>query len=351
MKRIVTYPGYPVHLCLKLYFQEELMAKRTIRVGLIGCGGNMRGAHVPRIKADGQADLVSVMDTEERQARALMEQWGREVAYYTDFKKMIRQERLDAIIISSPHAMHYEQAKFGLEHDLHVLVEKPLTISSKHTRTLITLAEKRRRILLVSYQRHYYAPHVYARELVQKGAIGELRGVISYVTQNWSGVKGWRLVPALSGGGMFMDTGSHLVASTLWITGLEPVEVSAFLDHAGMDVDINAVVNVRFKGGAFGTLNTFGNTGVHDERIVIHGNKGCIAFHLHQWRIKSVLVNDEPMQIPARIKEDTPDAAFFRLIRNGDKGYELPYFALAVAQVSEAAYRSWEQQRPVLVAT
>lgn len=326
------------------------MAKKKIRVALIGCGGNMRGAHVPRIKEDGAVELVAVMDTEAQQARALMEKWGQDVPYYTDYRKMVRNEKLDALMISSPHARHYEQAKYGLENGLHVLVEKPLTISSRHTRTLLKLSEEKKKWLVVSYQRNFYAPHVYARELIRKGEIGELRGVVAYVTQNWGGVKGWRLVPALSGGGMFLDTGSHLVASTLWITGLKPLEVSAFIDHAGKAVDINAVVNVRFKGGAFGTLNTFGNAGRHDEIIAIHGSKGCIVFHLHQWRIRTVLVNGEPMKIPARIKEDTPDAAFFRMIRNGGKGYEPPYFALAVAQVSEAAYKSAEQKRPVRVA-
>lgn len=326
------------------------MAKKKLRVGLIGCGGNMRGAHVPRIKADKQVELAAVVDTAEEQAQALMEKWGAQAPYYTDFRKMIRETSLDAIMISSPHSMHYEQARYALDHDLHVLVEKPLTISSKHTKTLIKLADKKKKILLVSYQRNYYAPHVYARELVQAGVIGELRGVVSYVTQNWSGVKGWRLVPELSGGGMFMDTGSHLVASTLWITGLEPVEVTALMDNVGMDVDINAVVSVRFKGGTHGALNTFGNASVHDERIAIHGSKGCIVFHLHQWRIISVLLNDEPVKIPRRIKEDTPDDAFFRMIRNGGEGYELPYFALAVAQVSEAAYKSVELGKPVKVA-
>ena len=326
------------------------MAKKKLRLALIGCGGNMRGAHVPRIQGDGAVDLAAVADTSEDQATALMDRWGSEVPFYKDYRKMIRNERLDAVMISSPHSMHYEQARFAMNNDLHVLVEKPLTISSKHTRSLINQSEKLNKILLVSYQRNYYAPHTYARELIQTGKIGELRGIVSYVTQNWGAASGWRMVPELSGGGMFMDTGSHLVASTLWITGLMPRQVSAFMDHAGKDVDINAVVNVQFKGGALGTLNTFGNASRHDERIAIHGSKGCIVFHLNQWQIKSVLLNDEPVRIPKRIKEDTPDDAFFRIIRNGGQGYELPYFALAVAQVSEAAYVSLEKGTPVRVA-
>ncbi|HCR16045.1 MAG TPA: hypothetical protein DIU35_01060 [Candidatus Latescibacteria bacterium] len=323
---------------------------KKIRLGLIGCGGNMRGAHVPRIQEDRYVSIGCVADPVEEQANQLMERYGKQVPYYADFEQMIRSEDLDAIFISSPHSMHYEQARLALNRELHVLVEKPLTISSRHTKALIALAEKKSRFLQVSYQRNYYAEHTYARELIRKGVIGELRGMVSYVTQNWGGIRGWRLDPELAGGGMFMDTGSHLVASTLWMTGLEPVEVSAFMDNADKKVDINAVVNIKFKGGAVGTLNTFGNTLVHDERIAIHGSKGCIVFHLHQWRVRDVLVNNEPMQIPARIRETSPDKAFFKWIRSGGKGYETPDFALQVARVSEAAYKSVEARKSVKVA-
>lgn len=326
------------------------MARKRLKVALIGCGGNMRGAHVPRLQADGAVDLAAVADTSEDAASALMERWGGRVPFHADYRDMIASHRLDAVLVSSPHALHYEQVDFVLDHGLHALVEKPLTISSGHTRALIGKAAARNRILLVSYQRNFMAPHVYARELIRKGAIGEVRGVVAYVTQNWGGTQGWRLDPVLSGGGMFLDTGSHLVASTLWITDLKPLEVSAFLDKAGRDVDINMVVAVRFEGGAYGTLNTFGNASRHDERIAIHGSEGSLVFHLHQWRVKSVLLNDEPLKVPARVREDTPDAAFFRMIRNGGKGYELPHFALAVSQVSEAAYQSVEAGKPVQVA-
>ena len=53
------------------------MAKRKIRVGLIGCGGNMRGAHIPRLKADGRVELVAVADPEEASATAIAGSVGR----------------------------------------------------------------------------------------------------------------------------------------------------------------------------------------------------------------------------------------------------------------------------------
>ena len=109
------------------------------------------------------------------------------------------------------------------------------------------------------------------------------------------------------------------------------------------------VVNVRFKGGGAGTLNTFGNAGRHDERIAIHGSKGCLVFHLHQWQVQSVLLNDKPIEIPPHIQETTPDQAFFDLIRNDGQGYSPPDFALQVARLSEAAYRSASAKKAVKV--
>ena len=145
------------------------MAKRKIRLGLIGCGGNMRGAHIPRLKADGRVELVAVADPEEASARRLLEAWGAEAAYYADYRQMIGADALDGVLISSPHSTHYAQARYALERDLHVLVEKPLTTKARHAQALIDLAAERERVLVVSYQRNFYPAYAYARELVQKG--------------------------------------------------------------------------------------------------------------------------------------------------------------------------------------
>ena len=99
------------------------MAKKKVRVGLIGCGGNMRNAHIPRLQADGAVDLAAVADTAQEPARWLMEKWGPEPACYADYRKMVRDEDLAAVLISSPHSTHYAQVRYALERGVHVLVE------------------------------------------------------------------------------------------------------------------------------------------------------------------------------------------------------------------------------------
>jgi len=63
------------------------MGKKKIRVGLIGCGSNMRGGHIPRLQADGAVDLVAVADTAAEPARLTMESWGAETGYYPDYAR------------------------------------------------------------------------------------------------------------------------------------------------------------------------------------------------------------------------------------------------------------------------
>lgn len=226
------------------------MARKRIRLGLIGCGGFMRNAHVPRYLDDGSVDLVGVCDPDRQQAEQVMQQWGQSIAYCADYRQMMSCAKLDAAAIASPHTPGAGQeaaSYFGR------VVSSPSS-----------------------------CPVIYSRAIIQKGKLGTLRGVVGYVTQDWLGNLGWRLVPKLSGGGMFIDTGSYLVAVILWLTGRMPLGVSAFSNRDGATVDVNTVVNVRFRGGAIGTLSTFGNAGRHDERIAVHGAKGCIVFHLHQ---------------------------------------------------------------------
>ena len=325
------------------------MAKKKIRIGLIGCGGNMRGAHMRRLKADGAVELVAVVDVVEMNAHMLLENWGTPAPYYSDYKQMLRREELDGVWISSPHAHHFPQARMALERGAHVLVEKPLTISGNHSKNLIELAAKRKRFLVVAYQRHFLPTYVYARELVQKGKLGEIRSVIGYVTQDWGKAGKWRHVPELAGGGMFMDTGSHLTAAALWVTGVEPTKVSAYVDNRDKPVDLDTVLSAVCENGAQLSLSYVGCTPRHDERLAIHGSEGVLVLQKHQWQVGQPFLNGEPLSIPARIKDDTPDAALLRWIRNGGRGYEPPTYALHVARLGDAVYKAAKQKKSVRV--
>lgn len=316
------------------------MARKRIRIGLIGCGQNMRYAHVPRLQKDGATEVVCVADPSEDAIKQIREKLGAPVPAYADWRQMIVAESLDAVLISTPHNQHYDQTCECLKKGLHVLIEKPLTASARQNQALIDMAAKAGKILGVAYQRCFMPQYAFGRDVIRACKIGEVRGIVGYVTQGWIRAGGWRKDPVQAGGGMMMDTGSHLVAIMLWVTGLRPVEVSAVIDNCGEPVDINSVVSIRFDNGAVGTLNFIGNAARHDERLSIHCDNGSLVYDQHQWQMQTVTLNGEPARIPAKYKDSSPDAAFLQYIRTGGKGYELPTFVVEVARLTEAAYRS-----------
>jgi predicted dehydrogenase len=245
--------------------------------------------------------------------------------------------------------MHYEQARFALQHGVHVLVQKPFTVRVDHAEKLVALAEKNSLYLVVSYQRFFEDKSAFARELVASGHIGEVHGVACRITQNWGNPRGWRGDPELAGGGFMMDTGSHLVSSMLRITGLKPVEVRGVVKNYDKRVDLASVVILQFENGALGTLSFFGTVKRFEESISIHGTTGNILLNAGQSKPKQLLVNDEEMTPPARFKPSNPDSMLIQWIRTGGKGYEPPTAAINTIKVTQAIYRAAREGKPVKI--
>lgn len=329
-------------------------SKRTnrsskVRIGVIGCGTHMRFRHVPEIINNPRAELVSVADPNPAQITKLIELCGSPLPSYTDYQEMVGKESLDAVFICTPHSQHYEQVRFALDHGLHVMVEKPLTIRTTHAEALMELAQKKGLFLTIGYQRFFHEKSLHARHLVASGKIGEICGVVCYITQNWKDVGGWRADPELAGGGFFMDTGSHLVSSMLRITGLKPVEVTALFDNHNKQVDVSGVVTIRFKGGAIGSLNFFGAAGSYDERITIHGTKGNIDLHSCHAGPEPLYLNNKPVKVPAKYRTSSPASALIRWILSKGKNYEPQQTAVETIRLSEAAYKSAGSRKPVSI--
>ena len=82
---------------------------------------------------------------------------------------------------------------------------------------------------------------------------------------------------------------------------------------------------------------------------MIAGTKGSLVIHMHQWQVRSLLLNDNKVDVPRRIRASTPDAAFFAAMRKGVDSIEPPEYAFQVAQLTEAAYKSANENKPVSI--
>lgn len=329
------------------------MSQDTIRVGFIGTGGNARG-HIAAMDKIAGVEVGAFADPSEASLQQAEERLGRRVETFYDYKEMVDQVPLDAVVISTPHTLHYEQVAYCLSKGLHVQVEKPMTCTSADARSLISQVEATGKVLCIGYQRHFEPRFRWVKEQIDSGKLGRITFTQCFQGQNWlrSQQGKWRLDPALSGGGQLNDSGSHLVDILLWITGLEAEEVSAFVDFRGEQVDINSAVNVRFTNGAVGNISILGDqvaSGMWED-VTIAGEKGIIW--LRQGGRAWISTEDAPDATEVTdfgVSVGNKDENFIAAIRDGAEVQVPPICGLRVIELTEAVWRSAERSAPVKV--
>ncbi|MCZ7648038.1 MAG: Gfo/Idh/MocA family oxidoreductase [Planctomycetota bacterium] len=319
--------------------------KPKVRIGFIGSGGIMNW-HVDRLKK-APAEIVALADTAQGSIDRMKERQPQlaGAAEYLDWQKMLAAEKLDAVILGSPHTVHYEQICAALDHGLHVLSEKPMTCTSAHARDIIQRAKKAKKVVGISYQRHFQGVYRFLRELVQTRKLGKITYVAAFQAQEWlHAVSGtWRQTQALGGGGQINDSGSHLLDMVMWTTGLQASEVSCRQEFFGTEVDINSAVNVKFTNGALGTISIIGSAPVGFwEDFTIVGDKGCV-FNRQGKVTWQDAAGGTTLELNRKPDWMDPDTNFVAAIRGEAEIGCPPEIGLRVIELTEAAWRSHKQ--------
>ena len=324
-----------------------------IRVGFIGCGGNASG-HIGRVLDIPEAEVVALCDVDQASLQRAKERNSQaaELPEFTHYQEMLEQVELDAVEISTPHTLHFEQIMAALDKGLHVLTEKPMVCTVDHARQVIAKAEETGKVLMISYQRHLQAQYRYVRNQIAAGELGDIQFISALQDQKWyQGTIGlWRQQMALSGGGQLNDSGSHLLDIALWMTGLEVAEVQAYMEYFDSEVDINSALSLRFRNGALGTIAVVGNspTGGMWEDITIWGTKAVVYIRQGQIFYKTQHSNEvyEVSNLPG---STTPDQNFIDAILGRDQVQVPPECGLRVIELTEAAWASAASGQPVKV--
>ena len=316
-----------------------------VRVGLVGCGGNMTG-HLRRLVQIAEVNVVALADPSPDSIDRMIERVpeASELPTFESHEALIKEVELDAIVISSPHTIHYDQIVCGLEAGLHVLTEKPMVCSVEHAKDVIALSEKVDRLLMVSYQRHLAPSFRFMRNQILSGELGDVQFVNALQDQAWyRNQQGkWRQRKSLSGGGQLNDSGSHLLDVVLWMIDQTPVEVSARMEFFDAEVDINTSMSVKFENGALANFSVVGNgpgPGMWED-ITIWGSKGAIYSRNGKLTCK---YGGDPVEIdslPSRFT--SPDQNFIDAILGRDTIQVPASCGLRVIQLTEAAWESAE---------
>ena len=330
------------------------MGMAAIRVGFIGCGSNARG-HMRRVLDMPEVEVVGLCDVDPLGLSQAKEQYAvlEHTPSFRNYRELLDQVEMDAVEISTPHTLHFDQIVAALDKDLHVLTEKPMVCTVDHARRVIRKSEEAGKILMISYQRHLEPQFRYVRSQIMAGELGEIQFVAALQDQKWyEGARGaWRQQLALSGGGQLNDSGSHLLDIVLWMTGLEVEEVQAYIENFDSEVDINSALCVRFKGGALGNLSVVGRApaaGIWED-ITIWGSKAAVYMRNGHITCKTAHHpgdSFEPGGFPAAV---SPDRNFVDAILGRDEVQVPALCGLRVIQLTEAAWESARRGTPVKV--
>lgn len=318
----------------------------TLRAGVVGAGSlGTRLGEALEASADGTVAAVADVDEDNRERAGSAFDVPPD-ARFVDYERMLDGIDLDAVLIATPHALHYDQVVAAMERDLHVLCEKPLTTDLADARDLVARDRRREELLMVGYQRHIEGPYVTARDVVDSFD-SPPKFVTAEITQNWiaSQRNAWRADPDLSGGGQLYDSGSHILDFVLWATGLEPTAVDAsmvFWDDERR-VDTQAALTVAFETDTVASVAVSGDAPQVREHHRIWGDDGAVYVDGRGWNDRQVRVVDDD---GAERYPHTSDRyankveAFLEAVAEGTEPPSTAEHALRVTAVTEAAYES-----------
>jgi predicted dehydrogenase len=312
------------------------------RLGLIGCGGHVR----TRLPFFVGAAIVAVTDPSEEMRTTI----AVEAERFADHEAMLESAELDGVVISSPHGLHFRHAAAALAAGCDVLLYKPMVTTSADARELVRLAEESGQIVSLAIEGLFTAEFRHVRALLEAGELGEIRLVSGTVAQNWLANVGgtWRTDPELGGGGNLIDSGYHLLAALLHLSGRQADEVFAYLNRRGEQVDVETTAALRFDGGALGAIAVSGDAYGMEEGVYLCGTKASLTTSIYGGRLAFV-TGWSDRDVPELEAAETAEANFVRCLRGEAETLAGPRLGLEIARLVEAIVRSAQEHVPVQV--
>ena len=295
---------------------------QIVRVGVAGAGHWATTAHMPAVRAHPGATLVAVADTDPNRVDRARALFGVPFGF-VDPLEMIATAELDALIVVTPHSTHHQIASAAIGRGLNLLVEKPFVLVPEHGRALIAAAQRAGVEIVVGYSWHFNDQVRTARDWIASGRLGTITYVQSFFGSSpvnlyrgspeadadayGSGDAFFGPQPAtysdpqLAGGGQGQTQLTHSLALLMFLTGLEPVRVSAFMENQDAQVDVVDTLAIRFRGGALGSVGSTGAVIPRDHtdtlQYRIYGSEGHLQFD----------VDDGSLRLFTRDGQETAD--------------------------------------------
>lgn len=352
------------------------MADGQANIGVIGAGWWASQFHIPSLQAYEKANLVAVADPDAAKLAATADHYGI-TETYADYQELLSSAGVDGVVIAVPHVYHHEIAKAALDGGVHVLVEKPMVLTAADARDLVDTADAANLHLMVGTTYQFTRNARQAQDIIQSGKIGTpllVSGLFASMVESYyrgnpddyapifqypvhGPAEDTYSDPKIAGGGQGQTQLSHGMGMVFWVTGLRAVEVSALMENRDLAVDLVDAISYRFDNGAIGTMGATGSLAPgqpQQQEFRYYGTEGFVLQELIHGKL-AVYYNDGTSEEFPDLGEDElypahlPSQTLADLILGGEDNPAPGRTAAATVEFLEAAYRSAEQGRAVLV--
>ncbi len=257
--------------------------KDFVSVGIIGIGnmgsvhaGNIAGDKIPGLR------LAAVADIDPARRRWAEENLPQSVKIFASAEQLIGLPGLDAVIVAVPHYGHAPLTVYALEHGLHVLCEKPASVTTRMARSMNEAADRTGKIFALMYNQRTNSLYKRMKEIMDSGELGPMKRcnwIITnwYRSQSYYNSGSWRATWAGEGGGVLLNQCPHNLDLWQWICGM-PQMISAHC-HEGkwhdIEVEDDVTAYVEYPNGATGCFitSTADTPGTNRLEVLCDGGK------------------------------------------------------------------------------
>jgi predicted dehydrogenase len=230
-------------------------------------------ALIPPLRAATRSELVAVASRDLERAEAYAKRWNIPRAFGS-YEALLADPDIDVVYNSLPNSLHAEWTIKAAQAGKHVLCEKPLAVTLKEVDAMAAAAEQAGVVVTEAFMYRHHPQTLKVKELVDGGAIGELRLVRGAFTFNIEREDDVRLDPALGGGGIW-DVGCYPISFARYIVGSEPRQVFGWQVTGSSGVDEVFVGQMRFDGNVYAQFDS-GFRAPFRAHIELVGSRGRI---------------------------------------------------------------------------
>ncbi|WP_168121512.1 Gfo/Idh/MocA family oxidoreductase [Paenibacillus sp. HB172176] len=328
------------------------MNTKQLKVALLGAGA-IAEHHLKAIEATEGFVNGAIVDIDRSKAEVIAAKYG--IRAYVDYKEMFEQEKPDVAAIALPHFLHLETALYAAERGCHLMLEKPMALSTEECDRIIEAGRKHDIRILIGHTQHYMAENRLAKQILDSGELGELVMIHDVRHANYfqQSRPEWFLTKEMSGGGILANLGAHSIDKIQWLTGSAVHKVKASVSRHGQrgNVEGSGAVYLELENGIPATIMQSGYLGTARNETEILCTKGMLRLHTGNSLWMSKGGPYEQLEVPHN--QDAFELQYEDLlaaIHSHSETACTPEYGRGVIAALEAVYRSAESGTEELVA-